>query len=701
VQNPFAGKRPEHGEVELLRGLVKLAKQLQANLDMGAVVRAIATAIAETLGFREATVYVREPGADEFRAYAAVGCDRELNRRTLSTPVPAELFARLFQPRFQISRSYFIDHRDYTWDAADAAYFPTVDLGPRHRGEWHTDDSLFVPIYDKADALMGVLDLGDPEDRTLPSPDRIGTLEVFSTHAAVAIENARQYRQLEAATHELAGALRLRHDLMELSEALLATLDQKTVFEQIAVTLKALVDYDTIDISLVDETAGELVTIFARDQFAEEVMEFRVPLDKGVSGWVVRHNEAQLVNDMDADPRGVIVPGTDAEPQASIFVPLQILGKVSGVLIIDRLGRRHFEQREFEVAKLFGNFAAIAIQNARSFNEMEVQAISDGLTGIHNYRHFRETLESTTSRAARYDETFCLLMMDLDHFKQVNDTVGHQQGDVVLRAVADALRHCSRDSDYQARYGGEEFVMILPQTSREEAQRMAERVRAQVREIDAGVPGLRVSMSIGVASYPQSSRDADGVLRAADAALLQAKAHGRDRVHVYDDDDKASSTLDTQLIALSRRFAERIGLSAEETAGLVTALAAYEFAAHMGDEVAAILGRRRRDIDVNLSNDPGALAGAQSRTYEALLYGNERWDGAGYPEGLRGAAIPRVARAFAVCRSWGDGAGISGGGGGENGAGTARVRAGTTGALDPALAQRFLAVVRETEARNN
>ena len=128
MQNPFAGRRPEHGEVELLRGLVKLAKQLQANLDMGAVVRTIATAIAETLGYREATVYVREPGADVFRGYAAVGYHPELNRLALATPVPADVFARLFQPRFQIGRSYFIDHREYQWDPADAFYFPTPDL---------------------------------------------------------------------------------------------------------------------------------------------------------------------------------------------------------------------------------------------------------------------------------------------------------------------------------------------------------------------------------------------------------------------------------------------------------------------------------------------------------------------------------------------------------------------------------------------
>ena len=113
----------------------------------------------------------------------------------------------------------------------------------------------------------------------------------------------------------------------------------------------------------------------------------------------MRHNEAQLVNDMAHDPRIVQVPGTEEEePQASIIVPLNVRGKVTGVLCLDRMGGRVFEDHELEPVKLFGNLAAIAIQNARSYEEMERQAISDGLTGIHNYRHFHDTLNATVSR---------------------------------------------------------------------------------------------------------------------------------------------------------------------------------------------------------------------------------------------------------------------------------------------------------------
>ncbi len=263
----------------------------------------------------------------------------------------------------------------------------------------------------------------------------------------------------------------MQHELMNLSTLLLSSLDQREVFPRISEMLKDIVDYDSMDIRLLDEGSRELVCIYSRDSNAELNEQFRISVDEGLAGWVVRHDEAQLVNDMLNDPRGVHIPGTGEDvPQASIVVPLRVLGKVTGALCLDRLGGRTFADEDLEPVILFANLAAIAIQNARTYEAMERQAISDGLTGIHNYRHFQESLKAEVSRAARYDESFCLLMMDLDHFKTVNDTVGHQKGDDVLRAVANVLRNCSRDSDYLARYGGEEFVMILPRTGLDEAR---------------------------------------------------------------------------------------------------------------------------------------------------------------------------------------------------------------------------------------
>jgi diguanylate cyclase (GGDEF)-like protein len=387
------------------------------------------------------------------------------------------------------------------------------------------------------------------------------------------------------------------------------------------------------------------------------------------------------------DPRGVHIPGTGEDvPQASIVVPLRVLGKVTGVLTLDRLDGRTFADDDLEPVTLFANLAAIAIQNARTYEAMERQAISDGLTGIHNYRHFQESLHAEVSRAERYGDHFCLLMMDLDHFKAVNDTIGHQKGDDVLRAVAGVLRSCSRESDYLARYGGEEFTMILPRTTLDEAETLAERIRASVATLDPGHPDLHVTMSIGVSAFPESAKDSDGVLGAADAALLRAKAGGRNRVCLYTDAiADATAQLEGDLAALGRRFAAFIGLSEAESAGLVTALAVHETGAAVQDQVQAILG-----------SDQTAVAApneVRQSAVEALVYGNERWDGAGYPEGRRGAEIPRVARAFAVCRRWDPAS--------HNGDSVADLRGRAAHELDPKMVQRFAAMLRAEQAVHN
>ncbi len=544
---------------------------------------------------------------------------------------------------------------------------------------------ILVPLS-VGDEVIGIMTMDRLGGRTFEERE-LEPARLFANLAAIAIRNARQYDELETTSAKLEGQLDMQHELMSLSTLLLSSLDQREVFPRITTMLKDIVDYDAMDIRLLDETSRELVCIYSRDINAELNDQFRLSIDEGLAGWVVRHDEAQLVNDMAHDPRGVHIPGTGEDvPQASIVVPLRVLGKVTGVLTLDRLGGRTFADDDLEPVMLFANLAAIAIQNARTYEAMERQAISDGLTGIHNYRHFQESLHAEVSRAERYGDHFCLLMMDLDHFKAVNDTIGHQKGDDVLRAVAGVLRSCSRESDYLARYGGEEFTMILPRTTLDEAETLAERIRASVALLDPGHPDLHVTMSIGVSAFPESAKDSDGVLGAADAALLRAKSGGRNRVCLYTDAiADATAQLEGDLAAVGRRFAAFIGLSEAEAAGLVTALAVHETGAAVQDQVQAILGR----------DQTGAAAPNEVRqsAVEALVYGNERWDGAGYPEGRRGAEIPRVARAFAVCRRWDPAA--------HNGDSVADLRGRAAHELDPKMVQRFAAMLRAEQAVHN
>ena len=252
----------ERGEVELLRGLIKLANQLQSSLTLDAIVHVIATALSDTFGFREASVYLREAGGD-FAVHATVGEFPDFDKLLFERPVPRRIWSQLFLEKHQIGSSFFVDHRHHQWTEEQRYYLPELDLGSRRADEWDSGDDLFVPLYDKDHELMGVLDLFDPADRRLPTLELVKSLEVFATHAAVAIENARQYEALEEASAQLQAQLALRHAILELSGALLATLEPREVFAQIAVLLKEIVDYDALEVRLVDEAADELYSGFA------------------------------------------------------------------------------------------------------------------------------------------------------------------------------------------------------------------------------------------------------------------------------------------------------------------------------------------------------------------------------------------------------------------------------------------------------
>jgi two-component system cell cycle response regulator len=161
-------------------------------------------------------------------------------------------------------------------------------------------------------------------------------------------------------------------------------------------------------------------------------------------------------------------------------------------------------------------------------------AITDGLTGLYNYRHFRDRLDQEFERAKRYKLPLSCLIFDVDDFKKFNDTHGHLVGDSILREIAGRTLLCIRNSDFVARYGGEEFVIILPQTSARGALSEAERLLAAMRSksFDA-VEGVRVTVSVGVGTFDGTMSDSEDILKVADDALYEAKKAGKDCVYSY------------------------------------------------------------------------------------------------------------------------------------------------------------------------
>lgn len=195
-----------------------------------------------------------------------------------------------------------------------------------------------------------------------------------------------------------------------------------------------------------------------------------------------------------------------------------------------RAGIPYGKEELSQLARAFDDMARALQRREQALHE---QAVTDPLTGLYNRRYFAEHLPRELLRATRGATAVAVILLDLDHFKRVNDTLGHDAGDVVLIEIGSLLRRSVRGSDIACRYGGEEFALVLPQTGLEAALRRAEEIRVAVRDLDLqylGKPIGKITMSLGVALFPDDADDTDSLIRAADEALYHAKAAGRDRV---------------------------------------------------------------------------------------------------------------------------------------------------------------------------
>jgi diguanylate cyclase (GGDEF)-like protein len=210
-------------------------------------------------------------------------------------------------------------------------------------------------------------------------------------------------------------------------------------------------------------------------------------------------------------------------------------GRVTGIVSVGRRGKP-FSDGEHDLFHYLAGQAAVSVENVGLHETVERQAVTDELTGLSNRRRFQETLAGEVARSQRFDQGLGLVMLDIDNFKQVNDTYGHQQGDLVLREVARVLRESSRAIDLPARYGGEELAVVLPGTDLEGAYDLAERVRQGIEELElplldgaGGRDRLRVTASLGAASLGDGIDDMRELVAAADAALYRAKRAGKNQ----------------------------------------------------------------------------------------------------------------------------------------------------------------------------
>ncbi|MHB8894521.1 MAG: diguanylate cyclase [Candidatus Geothermincolia bacterium] len=225
--------------------------------------------------------------------------------------------------------------------------------------------------------------------------------------------------------------------------------------------------------------------------------------------------------------------GKAEKPYSSAQIPLTAQKKVIGMLALFQHQSPSFVREAGVILGLVQNQVTIVIDNARLYEAARQLAITDGLTKIYNHRFFQELFEKEYKRSDRYNTIFSLIMLDIDHFKKVNDTYGHLCGDEILKGLAVLIKSCLRSMDIVARYGGEEFAVLLPETNGPEAYQTAERIRRSVEDTTfmGTEQGLRVTVSQGVATYPcEGVHERQDIIAKADGALYEAKENGRNKV---------------------------------------------------------------------------------------------------------------------------------------------------------------------------
>ncbi len=368
------------------------------------------------------------------------------------------------------------------------------------------------------------------------SNDDLQTMSIFAGYAAQAMANATTYGQLVAQSTELARRADSQRHLLETNERLMGTLDQADVLETIADSLHDVVAYDNLSIYRTDPARGAMLPVLVREQHAEQVSRYVIPFGRGLMGWAVEHAQPILANNALTDPRALQIPGTPAEPEAVVVVPLIADGEVLGAMNASRVGgpEVHFSESDFELIQLFAAQASIALRNADAHHAVSQRAETDALTGLGNHGAFQAQLSHLVDPSADGGEAdrprrVAVLMMDLDSFKAYNDRYGHPAGDALLHQAATAIYGAARTNDRVYRYGGDEFALILPATTVVEAARVAERIRAAVADITAS-DASPVTITIGVAGMPGDAHDRASLIEAADTALYYGKRAGEDRI---------------------------------------------------------------------------------------------------------------------------------------------------------------------------
>jgi diguanylate cyclase (GGDEF)-like protein len=383
-----------------------------------------------------------------------------------------------------------------------------------------------VPVREHGE-VIGVLCADRIEERGFSAAEE-QILQGGVEHLLRALENERVFVQLERSKRE-------QDVLYEASQALGAAVTGEAVLNVSLAAAGQLVIHDFAAVTHFDSQTKQHAILHATGEGADQFIDLRFRDNSSLTAMVVKNRHyLPYRGEFDRHNQTVFTRSERLQGMQSVLVfPLCVRDTVIGTMVLAAKRDSAFPLDVRPALQLLANQTAVALSNAASLAQLEELATTDGLTGCYNKRHFLAELQQRLHAASRFGKKVSLVIADIDHFKAVNDTYGHQTGDVVIRELGQILKRLRGGSDIVARFGGEEFCVLCDQTTTEGAAQLAERVRAELAkagfETEQGL--LNVTCSLGVATYPDHADSQDKLFEAADRALYAAKHAGRNQVH--------------------------------------------------------------------------------------------------------------------------------------------------------------------------
>jgi len=587
-----------------------------------------------------------------------------------------------------------------------------------------SDIELFMPLISR-DKLIGVLVL-DKKQAGRYSMEDFHLLEDVTNRVAVSMEKEYLREQLRQREEELS--------VINRSSAIItSSLDIQRIYDSFIQELKKVVDVSWAAICLIEENEILFMALSSEIGSPWQAGE-RLPITGTATEWVATHRKSIIESDLSQGYRFSTGQYHLRQGVRSIsYFPLIVKDEVIGSLIVASCNSNAYNQRHLNLLEQLASQIAMPIENSRLYAKVEQRARIDELTGLLNRRSLNEMITSEIGRHSRYGGVLSLIILDLDSFKNYNDNYGHLAGDRFLKQAGGIMKNAIRGADQAFRYGGDEFAVLLPQTTIEAAYRVAERIRKRLAsEMKAGV--TPVTTSLGLASWPADGIGADGIIAAADAALYHAKRNGGNQSHrasgtmlLSDDvitdyesgkDSEVLSTVYALAATVDARdhytrthskkvseyavaLAEALKLEPLEISKLSTCALLHDIGKiGISDDVLNKQGElTAREWEV-IRMHPQLGATIVGRVHQlapclpAILHHHERYDGSGYPKGLKGKEIPLEARILAIADAFAamtSERSFSSAFSHEKAVGEIRRNAGTQ--FDPKLAKVFLSIV--------